>query len=392
MNSFTRKEFLEALFNDYFAKRDGFVMVRTAKHLDPRVSTRFFPNIEILSKEQYSDDQNVFFGVCPRETMKPDQRHVRYITAFWAGLDLNKDGYSGKELYFFNKPLAAKAVRSFPLPPSIVVESGVGMHLYWLLQDVVEVGNVQWVESLLNKIGNHFQCKTPTRVDAVLRLPGTSNCKVASQGDMCRVKFINTDFRYTLEDFEKLNLRVAEAAPAMSAPAGRPEAPTDRDTTLTQARSDEREISDSEDLLEFLGPNRPADSRDSIQRPSGGRPAGRPTTAVVKSAAKPPRLEDFEPLPYEAPFEVPDRPLEQPPADPPPEPRPRRVEPEPETPEVDSSEPVIEVIEDMSADAIADRIVDRVVEKLSERLMDTMIDKIVQKLALELTVGSRGRK
>ena len=60
---FSRKDFLEALYGEYFRKREGFIMVKTAKPLDPRVSTRYFPNLEILAKEQYQEDQNVFFGV-----------------------------------------------------------------------------------------------------------------------------------------------------------------------------------------------------------------------------------------------------------------------------------------------------------------------------------------
>ncbi len=388
MSSFSRKEFLEVLFKDYFSKRDGFIMVRTGKHLDPRVGTRFFPNIEILSKEQYQEDQNVFFGVCPRETMKPDQRHVRYITAFWAGLDLNGDGYSGKDLYFFSKPLAAKAVRSFPLPPSIVVESGVGMHLYWLLQDVVEIEDAQWMESLLNKIGNHFQCKTPTKVDAMLRLPETSNCKVSSQGGLCRVKFINADFRYTVEDFEKLNLRNRQAAAAFSDQPSQPEVASERTLDVAQAHSDEREISDSEDLLEFLEPSQPVERKGPVPRPVPVRPPVRPPAPASKGAPQPTMLDDFEPLPYETPFESLGGPKgsasrEQPQLKP---------KPEPETPEPGVGDAEVEVLEEQSFDAIADRIVDRVVERLSERLMDTMVDKIVQKLALELTMGAKGRK
>jgi hypothetical protein len=389
MSSFSRKEFLEVLFKDYFSKRDGFIMVRTGKHLDPRVSTRFFPNTEILSKEQYQEDQNVFFGVCPRETMKPDQRHVRYITAFWAGLDLNGDGYSGKDLYFFSKPLAAKAVRSFPLPPSIVVESGVGMHLYWLLQDVVEMVDVQRIENLLNKIGSHFQCKTPTKVDAVLRLPETSNCKVSAQGGLCRVKFINADFRYSLEDFDKLSLRNRQAVAALSAQPGQPEVSPERTLDVAQAHSDEREVSDSEDLLEFLDPSQPVEKKGPVPRPVPVQQPVRTPAPASKDVQQPSALNDFEPLPYETPFERPgvqkepaSRELSRP-----------KPSPEPEAPELGVGEAVVEVVEEQSFDAIADRIVDRVVEKLSEKLMDTMVDQIVQKLAMELTMGgSRGRK
>ena len=44
---YTRKDFLEALFQRYFTKREGFILVRAVRHLDHKISTRFFPNIEL---------------------------------------------------------------------------------------------------------------------------------------------------------------------------------------------------------------------------------------------------------------------------------------------------------------------------------------------------------
>jgi len=209
ISGFTRKDFLEAIFRDYFKKRDGFVMVKTLRHLETKVSTRYFPNVEILSREAYLDDQTVFFGVCPRETMKPDRNHVRYLTAFWATVDMGPESYSGEDSYFRNQSQAAKAVRSFPLPPSIIVESGTGMHLYWLMKDVVELPDPNWTEAQLTKIAGYFKCKMLASVDATLRLPGTVNSKVPGHPSMCKVKYVNTDFRYDPIDFEKV---VSEAS------------------------------------------------------------------------------------------------------------------------------------------------------------------------------------
>jgi len=202
----SRKDFLEALFGEYFAKREGFILVRASRRLDPRVSTRFFPNLEILAKEQYQEDQNVFFSVCCREGMKLDRQYVQYVTAVWAGLDFTADGYSGKSLYFANKAHAAKAIRSFPLPPSIIVESGWGVHLYWLLKEMTRVTDIIKIERILTKLNSYFRCTSPVRIDSTLRLPETFNCRMPGELTRCYAKYVNSDFRYDLEEFEKLNI------------------------------------------------------------------------------------------------------------------------------------------------------------------------------------------
>ena len=185
---YTRKDFLEALFQRYFTKREGFIIVRAVRHLDHKVSTRFFPNIELLAREQYQEEQHIYFGVCPRESMKPDKRHIRYLVALWVGMDLTSEGYSGRNRFFFGHAQAAKAIRSFPLPPSIIVESGWGVHLYWLLKQVTEIEDPAPVETVLRKINGYFQCSTEVAIDSVLRLPGTVNCKHSSQCVECRIK------------------------------------------------------------------------------------------------------------------------------------------------------------------------------------------------------------
>ena len=93
---FARKDFLEALFGEYVSKHDGFIRIVTVRHYDRKISTRYFPKLETLAKEQYTDNQHVFFGVCPHEGMRADKTGVRYMVALWAGLDLAPEGYSGK--------------------------------------------------------------------------------------------------------------------------------------------------------------------------------------------------------------------------------------------------------------------------------------------------------
>lgn len=336
MNKFTRKDFLEALFHDYFRKREGFVLVKTFRNNDRKTSTRYFPNVEILAKEQYLPDQNVFFGVCPHENMKPDKASIQYLVALWAGLDISPEGYSGKQVYFFGQAQAAKAVRSFPLPPSIIVESGAGLHLYWLLKRITPIEDMEALEDLLGRINLYFQCGTPSGIDTVMRLPGTANCKVPASNFSCRVKYVNTDFRYDLEEFEKLNL-----------------GPVD-----SQAKSDDS-------FLDSV-PESPMDLAASAR---SGLQGGRAESAPLKtdSAREP---EDFEPDEDEyedagsmmASSEVNSLTIGS---------------------SADESQTVV-VLAEESADLMADEIVDKVVERLADKLMEQLVDQIVEKLAERL--------
>jgi len=195
---FTRKDFLEALFSDYYKEHRGFILVKSLRRGDPKMSTRYFPNIEILSKEHYGDERDVYFGIAPRERMKAEKEHIHYVVALWADLDIGKEGHEDKDLFFEGPQQAARAIRSFPRAPSLIVESGRGAHLYWLLKNVTQVEDADFVESLLKGISDHLRCETDVSLDCVFRLPETVNTKVPGKPVACDVKFINTNFRYDI--------------------------------------------------------------------------------------------------------------------------------------------------------------------------------------------------
>ena len=251
---FSRKDFLEALFADYYKEHRGFTLVKSFKRGDAKMSTRYFPNIDILAKEQYGDDRDVYFGICPRERMKAEKEHIHYIVALWADLDIGSEGHDDKQIYFDGPREAAKAIRSFPRAPSIIVESGRGAHLYWLLREVTEVSDPERLEGLLRKINEFLQCDTDVNLDTVLRLPETVNTKIPSRPVNCEVKFINSNFRYTLQDFENLGHRVAGPSPGPAATqarhAGPPGSPSFGEkppaaTPLQRAARPETSITDS---------------------------------------------------------------------------------------------------------------------------------------------------
>jgi len=240
---FTRKDFLDAIFAQYYKEHRGFILVKSFKRGDPKMSTRYFPNIEILAKEHYGEERDVYFGICPRERMKAEKEHVHYVLALWADLDIGPEGHEDKKVFFEGPQQAAKAIRSFPRAPSIIVESGRGAHLYWLLKEVTEITDPERIEKLLGNISEHLQCDTDPNLDTVLRLPETVNTKIPGKPVNCDVKFINPNFRYSLQDFENLGQRVVAPPPRPAVAQPSPHRPADQEIPTFADDADEVPVS-----------------------------------------------------------------------------------------------------------------------------------------------------
>ena len=201
---FTRKDFLDAIFAQYYREHRGFIIVRVAKSHESKVSTRYFPNIDVLGREVYGDDCDVYFGICPRERMKPEKEHVKFILAIWGDIEIGSDAPDKARQFYPGPEQAAQAIRDFPFPPSITVNSGRGLHLYWLLDRVTEVADPVAVEETIRKVQAQLNCRMNPSLDALMRLPDTFDNKLAGALSPCRVKFINVNFRYSLEDFRRM--------------------------------------------------------------------------------------------------------------------------------------------------------------------------------------------
>lgn len=212
---FSRSDFLEAVFGSYFKEIGNFIFVRGTSDLNLLGAAKFYPNVESLGMAKLPEDQHTLFGVCPRERMKPGRENIQYITALWAGLDLTPEGYSGRSGGFLDFDYAMDAVKQFPLTPSIMVRSGRGMHVYWLLKEVTEITDPDWIDELLVTIGRYFLCPSETGIHATMRLPGTANPKYP--GGRCAVTHMDPQIVYALDEFD--NLKLPDLSPAKKPPA-----------------------------------------------------------------------------------------------------------------------------------------------------------------------------
>lgn len=205
---FNRTDFLEALFGSHIKETGDFILLRTVEDGSLKAANHFYPNITHLSNTDFQTNRHVYFGVCPRQKMTLGKEHVRYITALWAGLDIGPGGYSGVNNNFVDANEARKAVESFPISPSIVVQSGRGIHLYWLLESSKEITNVEIVEDLLRKLNSHFRCDSPVGVDSTLRLPGTWNPRGFRTAVKCEVEHFDPRLRYSPRDFQDFDQKL----------------------------------------------------------------------------------------------------------------------------------------------------------------------------------------
>jgi hypothetical protein len=198
-------DFLEALFGPYYERNGGFIMVRAISEFGDRGSVSFFPNIQTLGMATFPKDKNIFFGVTPREKMKTGREHIRFVTALWASLDVAYDGFAGKDGRYASLDEARAAATDLPLAPSIVVSSGRGLHLYWLLKEVKEIAFPEAAETLLSRLNLRFRCATDVPLDSALRLPGTINQR-CSPVAYCRVETLDAGKRYSGTDFQSTGL------------------------------------------------------------------------------------------------------------------------------------------------------------------------------------------
>lgn len=96
------------------------------------------------------------------------------------------------------------AVRQLPCPPTIVVNSGHGLHCYWLFREAIDTG----IEGLAARVTNArkqlaglFAGDAVHDLPRIMRLPGSHNTK-GGDSIPVTVEVLDNDRRYDLEELE----------------------------------------------------------------------------------------------------------------------------------------------------------------------------------------------
>lgn len=152
-----------------------------------------------------------FFGVCTRRIgiSKGDRTNVVELPAWWIDIDCLKLG--------LDKLAVLAALASCPMPPSIIVDSGAGLHCYWLAREAIIValdddgiglGDAAEIEdrniAVLKQLAGVFAGDVAVcDLARIMRLPGTHNSKAATLeahgGEPVLVRLLECDSQRTYE-------------------------------------------------------------------------------------------------------------------------------------------------------------------------------------------------
>jgi len=194
------KRFIETLFPHYFKDHDGYVELRM---ISKTVVPKWLPRGEITEADweeisSCNKTHHIFFGVNPRPLDKgKKQEDIQDLVCLWADMD-------GKDFAGGGKEAALKSIGDFPLPPTIVIDSGHGYHCYWVLKEpipsITKEQRVQFKQTLSGVVKGLGGDRSKLHLDACLRLPGTFNIKDPEPPE-CSVLQLNKEKTYKLEDF-----------------------------------------------------------------------------------------------------------------------------------------------------------------------------------------------
>ncbi len=151
------------------------------------------------------DGLGVYFGVCTRATgvKSGNLETVAECPALWVDIDCAKQELSGQ--------VVLDTLAGLPVPPSIIVNSGGGLHAYWILEEAVAVAPgsamrqaaTDALRALAHVLAGDTQCAELARI---MRLPGTLNTKPATlaiyDGQPFEAKVLTETGR--VYDFEQL--------------------------------------------------------------------------------------------------------------------------------------------------------------------------------------------
>lgn len=127
-------------------------------------------------------ERGMFFGVCTRLRGRPtgSRADLAECPALWTEVDTRKLGLV--------KDAVRQALTTLPFPPSVIIDSGGGLHFYWLLTEAIDVQaqapdaaeTEQSIVAVLKQLAGI--CAGDTAVcdlARIMRLPGTHNTKPA---------------------------------------------------------------------------------------------------------------------------------------------------------------------------------------------------------------------
>lgn len=209
----------EFLHNVYGSLRDGYLSVTILENGKSR--TRWFDTGHLDEMAAYAVEAgktcNTYFGVNPRtaalgEFRRGDREDISAVIGTYTDFDIKGDAHKEKNL-----PETKEALMDFlmalPIQPTIIIESGNGIHAYWLFKEIFYIGNESdrdYIEKIVKGWESFVKDKAfrerGWKFDSVSDLPrmlravGTVNHKTVERPVSIVASF--TEDRYSPSDFE----------------------------------------------------------------------------------------------------------------------------------------------------------------------------------------------
>lgn len=173
----TTSDFLSRIFSQDLS--DTFIEIRCLGSEKPR--RQLFSRCEDITQEvinrQQRDGYNVYYGVGRRTSAYK----VHSLSTLWVDVDYKdlKDGVLPKESTVIGQMMSSL------IPPSLVVNSGHGIHAYWTLHE--STNDFDFAKDVLKRLALTFNGDSCYDVARILRLPGSLNLKDANNPLPCAV-------------------------------------------------------------------------------------------------------------------------------------------------------------------------------------------------------------
>jgi hypothetical protein len=188
------KNMLKMFFDSIFPNLEGFIEVRykVSKEQDI-VKRRFFSSKErliqtLIKSEERIKRYDMWFGVCERAIQSGKKEAIEKVCCLWADIDSEEHTW-----------------KDFEYLPHIVVKSGHGYHLYWLIElvKISSIEDVDKIEGILKGIAEKLRSDHATDLSRCMRIPETYNNKdkIPIKAEIIEFNF-DLD-RYNISDFEK---------------------------------------------------------------------------------------------------------------------------------------------------------------------------------------------
>lgn len=146
---------------------------------------------------------------------RPNNLQVCGIPGLWLDIDIAGPAHKKQNLPPTREDAIDLLESNLPLKPTILVDSGHGLHAYWLFKEPwifeTEDERIQ-AATLLKRFVLSFKYHAAVRgwtmdsvfdLARVLRIPGTDNCKTAGERIPCSVLAFNEDHRFNPDAFEQ---------------------------------------------------------------------------------------------------------------------------------------------------------------------------------------------